>query len=200
MVARWLVFFSFLSGPSCCIRILSPPDQLLKCTRETDTVLLFFLNSLILSLLFLQNPQCETTTKCPNGDECADDEFCYTDFVCDPLLIPSYDSTSSTVSSDWLPDGAESISTPDINSPTNIGGDTDPDGSASSQPGDGCELCGAGIDGSPYDIRKNVVVDFYGDEISCSDLAIKVLLQFGTASDQCVENQRTHFADCWYVI
>ncbi len=149
----------------------------------------FFLNS----LSFLRNTQCDTATRCPNGDECADDEFCYTDFACDPLFIPSYNTT--------LPnDENEIISTSDTNSPMYISGDANPDDSATSQPGDGCELCGARIDGPFYDIRKDVVVDFYGDEISCSDLAIKVLLQFGTASDQCLENQRIHFSDCWYVI
>ena len=45
-----------------------------------------------------------------------------------------------------------------------------------------------------------MTVDFYGDEISCVDLATKIILMFGPASDQCLEMLGTHSTDCWYVI
>jgi hypothetical protein len=117
--------------------------------------------------------QCETATRCPDGDECADDEFCFIDFVCDPMQISTNNPISSTVN---------------------------PHDSATSQPGNGCELCGARIDGPRYDIRRNMTVDVYGHEISCADLSIKILLMYGPASDQCLEIVGTHSIHCWCVI
>ena len=127
--------------------------------------------------------QCDTATRCPNGDECADDEFCYIDFLCDPQQIPINNTTSSTAASDLPPATNDSISTSNINSQ-----------------GNGCELCGASIDGPLYHIRRNVTVDLYGDEISCVDLATRIILMFGPASDQCLEILGTHSTDCWCVI
>ena len=94
--------------------------------------------------------------------------------MCDPQQVPINNTTSSTAAPDLLPD---------INSQ-----------------GNGCELCGASIDGPLYHIRRNVMVDFYGDEISCVDLANKIILMFGPARDQCLEILGTHSTDCWCVI
>ncbi len=68
-------------------------------------------------IFFLCNIQCTTATRCPNGDECADDEFCYTNFACDPLQIQINNTTSSTAASDLPPATNDGFGTSSINSP-----------------------------------------------------------------------------------
>jgi hypothetical protein len=71
----------------------------------------------VISFFFLRNVQCATATRCPNGDECADDEFCYTNFACDPPQIQINNATSSTAASDLPPATNDGLGTSSINSP-----------------------------------------------------------------------------------
>jgi len=61
--------------------------------------------------------------------------------------------------------------------------------------GDGCDLCGTGINGPRHVIQGDVHVEFDGDEISCTYLSDKISI-IKPSSGQCIEMKNKHFNDC----
>ena len=157
--------------------------------------------------------QCETATKCPNGNECANNEFCYRDFVCNPPVIQPGSSNESSAALRPTSSGSNNaLSVSSGSNPANsgskedlltsvLGGQTHPGSSTtghaaavSEQPqGDPCNVCG----NSQVDWSKNV--DYGGSNVSCGEFGWMLSADgVHEGSDQCLNLRAQFFGDCCY--
>jgi len=154
---------------------------------------------------------CKSATECtPDGDECAEGEFCYQDFVCDPppVTTTTMAATSPPAAATALAatnDGTEINPTlslgSDAGSISNVGKETNQGQPATGQtspqsepePSNPCNLCG----NSDFDWSERV--DFQGNEISCGEFGWIFLSQnVVEGSEQCLGFRAQYFDKCCY--
>lgn len=163
---------------------------------------------------------CESTTKCPNGNECAEGEFCYRDFVCNPpppTTTTTSTTTATTTSTMTLTTVATALSGTNDSSSTernpatsqgsigsstlNIGGETNQNPPTTGQtapqiqpePSESCSLCG----NSELDWSERV--NFDGDDISCGEFGWIFLSEnILEGSDRCLNFRAQYFDKCCY--
>ncbi|KAL7533175.1 hypothetical protein ACHAWF_004368 [Thalassiosira exigua] len=131
---------------------------------------------------------CMTATRCPNGDECAEGEFCYRDFLCKPPPTPLPTTTTvATMASNKEPamDGGGAT------------GSTGNDGMSTSQGAQAsdetCSLCG----NSQLDWSQRVTFD--DNDVSCGEFGWIFLSEnVHEGSTRCLNFRAQYFGQCCY--
>lgn len=129
-------------------------------------------------------------TKCPIGDECADGEFCYRDFTCDPQLILATTATPSTETSAVM----STVSDNDSMGNDLLVSDASSNPLAEGQqiPSEFCSLCAS--DGQ---LIRSEPVTYAGNEISCGEFGwIFLSKNIADGSDKCLDIQTQYAGTC----
>jgi len=139
---------------------------------------------------------CESATKCPTGMECAEGEFCYRDFVCDPP--PTTTTTTSTTVAVAISDmggGTGSNQATSLESYESYKSDesSTSDINQKIKPSEACSLCG----NAELDWSQQIYFD--GADISCGEFGWLFLYHnIVEGSDQCLNFRAQFFGKCCY--
>lgn len=162
-------------------------NTLMATVRQVSDLTFQLVSSQANDLFLCHCWQCNSATRCPNGNECAEGEFCYKDFVCNPPPLPT--TTTSTVASTTASTASLDYAAND--SSANM------DGEATTNeplvPSESCSICG----NSQLDWSQRVT--FEGSDISCGEFGwIFLSGNIQEGSDRCLNFRAQYFNKCCY--
>ena len=136
--------------------------------------------------------QCNLATRCPNGNECAEGEFCYQDFHCDSDQLPSaLAPTSNTESSNGSSSTGSNLLTPpndNGNSFSHGSGVTNQNATSNTQ-SKPCSICDT-------EINWEERVTFEGNDISCGEFGWIFAEKILEGSDKCLGYRVMYMDKC----